>query len=109
MGSNAGRTDGDEESSGSQSKQGQKHCEQRYVYVFDFKYFFFAAHSNQYHCLSESVWKCKSGRDCRGGDCGDAGQYGSRSSICNGDEEKEARVGKRFCHPGVFLKYQNIF
>ena len=44
------------------------------------------------------------GRDCRGGDCGDAGQYGSRSSICNGDEEKEARVGKRdFCHPGVFF------
>ena len=64
------------------------------MYVFDFKYFFFAAYSNQYHCLSESVWKCKSGRDCRGGDCGDAGQYSSRSSICNGDEEKEARVGK---------------
>ena len=98
MGGNTGGTDGDEESSGSQSKQGQEYCKQRHVHVFDFEYFFFAADSNQYHCLSEPVWKCESGRDCGCRDCGDIGEHFCRSGICNDDGEVEEEIGKDYLY-----------
>lgn len=94
MGGNTGGADGNEEPSGNQSKQRQKHRKQRYVYFFDFKYFFFAADPNQYHSLPQPVWECESGRDCRRRNCGDPGKYGGRSGICNDDGEVEEEIGK---------------
>lgn len=104
MGGNTGGADGDEEPSGNQSKQRQKHRKQRYVYLFDFKYFFFAADPDQYHSLPQPVWERESGRDCRRRNCGDPGKYGGRSGICGCDGEKEKSIlDLIFCNTYIII------
>ena len=55
--------------------------QQRDVYVFDIKYFIFAADTGEYDCVPAAVREREPGGDYRAGDCGDVCQYGGGGGV----------------------------
>ena len=62
------------------------------VYVFDFKYFFSAAHPRQHHCVPQSVRQRPPNSNCRTGACCDGCEYDCGGGVLQSDGKNGAMI-----------------